>query len=207
MYISLSIHVSDQISHAYAQDIDATKEFNELRLKSSSTNFGEVKVDITVSPYAAVLGDGYELVEVGQKLLVFVARTHSSAPTNTILTHALRSYWRGIVSTGADIQMSFDRLCTYAYELYRDTGFEQSFCLLGIDDDLKQVQYTGTGELRFRIISNDITNLDWMYFTAKSKQQPDLIRTISLRSKTRFELGTKDGTIHVDVFEDKSPNV
>ena len=207
IYISLSVHVSEQISHAYAQDIDATKEFNELRLKSSSINFGEVKVDITVSPYATVFGDGYEMVECGQKLFVFVARTHSSAPANTILTHTLRSYLRGVVSTEVDLQESFDRLCAYSYELYRDSSFEQSFCLLSIDGDLKQIQYAGTGDMRFRVVTRDIPNSDWINFTIKSKQQPDLIRTLSLESEIRFELGTTDGTIHVDITEDKRSNV
>ena len=61
--------------------------------------------------------------------------------------------------------------------------------------------------MRFRVLTRDIPNSDWINFTIKSKQQPDLIRTLSLESEIRFELGTTDGTIHVDITEDKRSNV
>ena len=198
IYLSLNIHISDKLSLGLASDIDSSREFNDLMLHSNKLIIKDFVLDFKISPRARRAGDGYELVEHARGFFLILVRSHSEPPSNAILTHALRSYMHGLVVTNADTQTCFDRLSSYAYEISRDLGIDQSFVLLNADNSSASIEYIGKDDMRFRVNSPEMVK-DWSSFSSKFGNSPSLVQTASLSEEMRFELATSDDTIHVSM--------
>ena len=198
IYLSLNIHISDKLSLGLASDIDSSREFNDLMLQSNKLTINDFALDFKISPGARRAGDGYELVEHARGFFLILVRSHSEPPSNTILTHALRSYLHGLVVTNADTQICFDRLSSYAYEISRDLGIDQSFVLMKADNSSASIEYIGKGDMRFRVNSPEMVK-NWSSFSSKFGNSPSLVQTASLSEEIRFELATSDDTIHVSM--------
>mgnify|MGYP001436039295 CR=1 FL=1 len=111
----------------------------------------------------------------------------------------------GIVVTNIDTQTCFDRLSTYAYEISRDLGIDQSFALLNANSNSACVEYVGKGDIRFRVDNSEIVK-DWSSFSSKFGDSPSLVETVSLSRGMRFELATSDDTIHLSMTTEKGFN-
>ncbi len=198
IYLSLSIHISEKLSLGLTSDIDSSREFNDLMLQSNKVIIKDLALDFKISPRAHSAGDGYELVEYTGGFYLILVRSHSEPPSNTILTHALRSYMHGLVVTNSDTQTCFDRLSSYAYEISRDLGIDQSFVLINADSNSACVEYVGKGDIRFRINKSEIVK-DWSSFSSKFGNSPSLVETVSLSKEIGFELATSDDAIHLSI--------
>lgn len=198
MYLSLHIHTLENLFQERTKDIDTTEQFSQFSIGSKCFIYAGLKIDLKVNFRDGLSGYGYEILEHQEGLYILMVQTHCMPPNSTILTHALRSYLHGVASLNNDMQSLFDRLCSYSFEMNRDTGIEQSFTLINISPDRLSIEY----------ISNDIMGNESRISESgwQANSSNDLIRAVPIQAGLQFKSTISENNIQLIISLESESN-